>query len=183
MKTAVFGGKFDPPHLSHQLTIFLLLEKFKMDEVWIIPSGGHPFGNVMSPFEKRFEMCKLMIKPWETENRVFVRDDEDKIKEKPIYTVNLLNYLKEHYPEREFHLAIGEDNYNLKDKWKDFDLIERDFSPIVIGRGTDFSNYFPLPAVSSSFIREKIVSGEDVSYLLPPDVMEFVKKECLYLKK
>lgn len=183
MKTAVFGGKFDPPHLSHQLTIFLLLEKFKMDEVWIVPSAGHPFGNIMSPFEKRLQMCEIMIKPWKESNRVVVRTDEQKIEEKPVYTVNLLQYFKKKYPEREFHLAIGEDNFRLKERWKSFDIIEKEFSPLIVGRGDNFSTYFPLPNISSSYIRDKIISGDDISHLLPLDIMEFIKKECLYIKK
>jgi nicotinic acid mononucleotide adenylyltransferase len=32
---AVFGGKFDPPHLAHRMKIDLALEKYKMDEVQV----------------------------------------------------------------------------------------------------------------------------------------------------
>lgn len=177
---AIFGGKFDPPHLGHQLIIFLLIEKYKMNHVWITPSFKHPFGYKSSSFEDRVTMCKLLAAPWNESKKVSVLTTEKEIGTDPVYTVDLLELLKKKHPKKNLHLVIGEDNWNLRDKWKAFERIEKIAKPIIIGRGTDFSSFFPMPDISSSLIRKMLENNEKVDHLLPDGMFDFIREKGLF---
>jgi len=179
INTAVFGGKFDPPHLGHQLSVFLALEKYRFDEVWIIPSFSHPFGYHPYDFDSRLEMCRIMAEPFK--DRVKVSDIERKIGLEVVYTVDLIEYLKDNFPENDFSLVIGSDNWNVRGKWKDFDKLEKICrSIVVIGRGEGGQGSFSLPDISSTMIREMIKNSRDPENLLPAGIYEYIKKHNLY---
>lgn len=179
VNTAIFGGKFDPPHLGHQLSVFLALEKYKFEEVWLIPSFSHPFGYHPSDFDSRIEMCRIMAKPFG--QRVKVLGVEKEIGLETVYTVNLVEYLKERFPENDFSLIIGSDNWDVRTKWKDFDKIEEMCRKVVvIGRGKSKDNAFSLPDISSSHIKEMIKNGENPENMLPDGIYEYIKGHGLY---
>ncbi len=172
-KTALFGGKFDPPHLGHQLTIFLALEKYLMDEVWVVPSFSHPFGHESNDYDKRCEMCEIMIRPWKN-GKVKVSKTEKEIGTEKVYTIDLIKYILQKEPSLDLHLFIGEDNWKCRDKWKNFEEIEKLAKIVVIGRGENGSSGFSLPDISSTMIREMIKNGMDPTPLLPHGVMEYL---------
>ena len=179
INTAVFGGKFDPPHLGHQLSIFLALEKYGFDEVWIIPSFSHPFGFHPSDFDKRLEMCRIMAGPFG--NRVKVLDTEKNLGLEVVYTVDLIKYLKENFPENDFSLLIGSDNWDVRQKWKDFDKIEEMCREIiVIGRGENEEGSFYLPDISSTMIKSLIKEEKNPEIRLPAGIAEYIKQNSLY---
>lgn len=179
INTAIFGGKFDPPHLGHQLTVFLALEKYKFDEVWIIPSFSHPFGFHPGDFDTRLEMCRIMAKPFGKKTKVL--DTERNLGLDIVYTVNLLEYLKKQFPGNDFSLIIGSDNWNVRQKWKDFNKIEDMCREIVvIGRGENGKNSFYLPDISSTIIKEMIKNGENPENLLPSEIYGYIKEHKLY---
>jgi cytidyltransferase-related domain len=176
---AIFGGKFDPPHLGHQLSIFLALEKYGFNEVWIIPSFFHPFGFHPSDFDKRLEMCRIMARPFG--NRAKVLDTEKNLGLEVVYTVDLIKYLKENFSGNDFSLLIGSDNWDVRQKWKDFDKIEEMCSKIiVIGRGENEEGSFYLPDISSTMIKSMIQEGKNPEILLPAGIAEYIKQNSLY---
>lgn len=178
--TAVFGGKFDPPHLGHQLSIFLALEKYGFQEVWVIPSFSHPFGFHPGDFDTRLEMCRIMARPFG--NRAKVLDIERNLGLETVYTVDLIKYLKENFQGNDFSLLIGSDNWNVRDKWKDFDKIEEMCREIVvIGRGKNEGSSFYLPDISSTMIKTIIKEGKNPENLLPSGIAEYIGKNKLYL--
>lgn len=179
-RVALFGGKFDPPHLGHQLTIFLCLEKFAMDEVWVLPSAAHAFGYEMSPFALRLRMCRLLAAPWKRSGRVRVLADEEKMTERPVYTIDLVRHLTTAYGPRDYHLIIGEDNWKARADWKEFDELSRMATPLVIGRGGDSKSRIALPDISSTAIRTAIATGTPWEHLVPAGVPEFVHDHGLY---
>ena len=179
INTAIFGGKFDPPHLGHQLSIFLALEKYCFDEVWVIPSFSHPFGFHPSDFEKRLEMCRIMARPFG--KRAKVLDTEKKIGLETVYTVDLIRHLKENVPQNDFSLVIGSDNWDVRQKWKDFDKIEEMCREIVvIGRGDGAEQGFSLPDISSTMIKKMIKENHDPDIFLPAGILEYIRKNKLY---
>ncbi len=173
---ALFGGKFDPPHLGHQLLIFLLLHKLGMHQVWLIPSVAHPFGYPMSPFALRLKMCRMLALPWRGRHKVSILDDERHMPQRPVFTIDLVRRLRERYGERDYRLVIGEDNWNARAEWKDFDELSRLAPPLVIGRGDNSAFPLALPDISSTAIREAIASGAPWEHLVPTGVNEFILK-------
>ena len=82
-----------------------------------------------------------------------------------------------------FHLFIGEDNWKVKNKWKNFSKIEELCDEvIVIGRGK--SDYdLSLPDISSTEIRDMIKNGKDPSKFLPKGISELIKERKIYSSK
>lgn len=39
MKTLIYGGAFDPPHLAHEYIVRTLAERYKPERLLIVPSG------------------------------------------------------------------------------------------------------------------------------------------------
>ena len=177
---AIFGGKFDPPHLGHQLSIFLALEKYGFGEVWIIPSFSHPFGFHPGDFDSRLEMCRIMAEPFGQKAKVL--DIERNLGLETVYTVNLIEHLIKNFPENDFSLLIGSDNWKVRDKWKDFGRIEEMCRKIVvIGRGGNGDESFNLPDISSTMIKNLIKEGKDPEIFLPAGIAEYIGKNKLYL--
>lgn len=180
---AIFGGKFDPPHIGHQLTVFLALEKFSMDKVWVIPTYSHPFGFKSSSYDLRFRMAEDMVHPWKNTGRVKVLGIEKEMGTEIVHTVDVIALLKKQHPYYNFHLFIGEDNWKQKGNWKDFSKIQELCKNIlVIGRGKGNYDLF-LPDISSTEIREMIKEGKDPSNLLPKGIWQLIKERKIYFSK
>ena len=95
--------------------------------------------------------------------------------------------LKEKYPDIDFTLIIGADNWKLFNKWKDSDKIINSFEIIIYprkGYEIDVDNLpenikvsdAPIIEVSSTFIRESIKMGKDMRFFLPQGVYNELHK-------
>ncbi|MCA9583651.1 MAG: nicotinate (nicotinamide) nucleotide adenylyltransferase, partial [Myxococcales bacterium] len=59
-RIAVFGGSFDPPHVSHALVASYVLGGGEVDELYIVPTWRHALDkSFKAPFEHRLRMCEL----------------------------------------------------------------------------------------------------------------------------
>ena len=101
---------------------------------------------------------------------------------KPSYTWNTLEALKQDYPDREFVLMIGGDNWDLFDKWYRADDIRKNFQIIVYPRrgfkgGIDG---LELIDISSTDIRQRIKAGKSIKHMVPKAVAEYITKHELY---
>jgi nicotinate-nucleotide adenylyltransferase len=56
--TALFGGRFDPPHLGHEEALRGLFEVPGVARVWVIPSGNPPHKVALAPDLARLEMAR-----------------------------------------------------------------------------------------------------------------------------
>src|SRR5262245_28752059 len=59
MRTAIFGGTFDPVHSAHLLMARRAAEQFSLDQVLFIPAGNPPHKEADTPYEHRFRMVEL----------------------------------------------------------------------------------------------------------------------------
>ncbi|MDO8462227.1 MAG: nicotinate-nicotinamide nucleotide adenylyltransferase [Deltaproteobacteria bacterium] len=176
MKIALFGGAFNPPHQGHlQIVSHLLKEGY--DQVWIIPCWQHPLGKGSISFWHRFHLCRLAFKGMGP--KVRVRDVERRLHLSRSWTVNTVSYLRKKYPNRKFTLVVGQDNFEQRKKWKNFDKIEQLVSVVSIPRGV---SSFVLD-VSSSQIRERMGSGQQVKDLLQENVLHYLLRKGLYVSK
>ncbi|WP_071145569.1 nicotinate (nicotinamide) nucleotide adenylyltransferase [Bacteroides ihuae] len=189
LKTGIFSGSFNPIHIGHLALANYLCEFAELDEIWFMVSPHNPLkeeGNLLAD-HKRLELVELAIEGYP---RFHASDFEFQLP-RPSYTVHTLEKLKESYPEREFHLIIGSDNWSLFSLWKDSEQIITG-TPILIYPRPGFSIdekqlpegvslvSAPLLDVSSTFIREAISTGKDIRYFLPPAVYKMIVSEGLY---
>jgi len=189
LKTGIFSGSFNPIHIGHLALANYLCEFAELDEIWFMVSPHNPLkeeSNLLAD-HKRLELVELAIEGYP---RFHASDFEFQLP-RPSYTVHTLEKLKESYPEREFHLIIGSDNWSLFSLWKDSEQIITG-TPILIYPRPGFSIdekqlpegvslvSAPLLDVSSTFIREAISTGKDIRYFLPPAVYKMIVSEGLY---
>ena len=110
---------------------------------------------------------------------------------KPSYTINTLRELARKFPDTDFCLIIGADNWNIFTKWKCYDEIIRDFGVVVYPRpgfasdqGEKLKNVrfsdAPMFDISSTFIRNLIKNGGDPAFFVPESVRDYILNNNLY---
>jgi len=176
---AIFGGSFNPPHRYHLAIGLHVLEHHDIDEVWYMPVQRHALGKQSVPFADRMAMVSALIAPHRP--RLSVMDFENR-HDGPSYTIDTLKALQETYPDHAFSLILGTDIREETERWKDFDIIERDYPIIWIGReghkeeGCDVV----MPDISSTLIRDNIAKGIATDDYLTPEVLEEISLRNLY---
>lgn len=179
-RIALFGGKFDPPHMAHRQIISLLFEKQQVDEVWVLLATAHPFGYQPTELTHRLNMVELMVNPLRRSKEIRILNEGDVVAKRPHYTVDILETLHQKHPENHYILAIGEDNWKDRDKWHNFEKIEKLAQVVVFGRGEKSDIPFSLPDISSTEIKELVASGGDVHSVLPEGVFDYIEQHGLY---
>ena len=192
-KVGIFGGAFDPPHIGHTELAAQARKELKLSELLIIPTAQPPLkGKCAAAFADRFEMAKLAFGSIEG---CAVSDIEKKIGGKS-FTINTLRALREIYPSKtDFYLIIGGDQLFTIEKWFRFEAILKECHVCAVTRDginyADMQEYanelgrvkvlnLGIPAVSSSEVREKLAKGEDISGLVPDDVIAYINDRGLY---
>lgn len=189
MKIGLFFGSFNPIHIGHMIIANYMANYTYLDRVWIVVSPHNPLKDksVLINTYDRLEMCKLAFTD---DTKISVSDIELHLPQ-PSYTIDTLTYLKEKYPEHEFSLIMGADNLSSLKKWKNYELILRDYKILVYPRPketlTDLSEHpnvqiteTPVMEISSTFIRNGIKNGNSVQYFLPTTVLDFIESKSLY---
>jgi len=59
MRTAIFGGTFDPIHSAHLVVAHEAAEAFALDSVLFIPAANPPHKEAGAPYEDRYRMVEL----------------------------------------------------------------------------------------------------------------------------
>jgi len=178
--TGIFGGSFNPIHNGHISLARQLREKAGLDEVWLMVSPQNPLKAQSDLLDDqiRMEMARLAV---EGETGIMASDYEMNLS-KPSYTWNTLEALKKDYPDREFVLMIGGDNWTLFDKWYRADDIRKNYQIIVYPRrGCEGGiEGLDLIDISSTEIRERIKAGKSIDQLVPKAVADYIAKHKLY---
>ena len=181
IRTGIFGGSFNPIHKGHISLARQLRQKAELDEVWLMVSPQNPLkaSADLLDDEIRMQMARLAV---EGEEGIIASDYEMHLP-KPSYTWNTLQALNKDYPDREFVLMIGGDNWQLFDKWYHADDIRKNYQIIVYPRrgfegGIDGLD---LIDISSTEIRERIKAGKGIRRLVPKAVAEYITINKLYV--
>ena len=184
----IFGGSFNPVHNGHIMLAQYLAQHTRLDEVWLTLSPQNPLKASKSLLDDnhRLEMLRLATEGVES---VSVCDIELTM-HRPSYTINTLDELSRRYPDYRFMLVIGGDNWNIIDRWKDYQRIIDEYGVVVYPRpgyelsSTNNSNVVvvdaPLADISSTEIREAFANGKEARHLIPQKVAEYIIKHDLY---
>jgi nicotinate-nucleotide adenylyltransferase len=179
LRIALLGGSFNPPHVGHLMNATYVLATREVDRVWLMPVYQHPFAKRLAPFEDRLRMCALAV----THLGDAVQGSDVEREVPGGRTVDTLEHLMARHPEHRFALIVGTDILPETSKWKAFDRVEQLAEVIVVARAgypSPRASGPPLPEVSSTLIRERLSRGEDVSALVPREVLRYVAERGLY---
>lgn len=191
MRIGIYGGSFNPVHIGHTSLAQAICEQKLVDEVWLVVSPLNPFkrnrSDELLDDHIRLEMAKIATRDISC---IKVSDIEFDMP-KPSYTYDTLKALKQKYPQHEFSLIIGADNWIAFGKWYKSDEIMANYNIIVYRRPGCEIDLSSVPKnvtvastelydVSSTQIREGIKNGSDVSMYLNPEVLNYIKTNGLY---
>src|SRR5690606_10505704 len=98
------------------------------------------------------------------------------------------------YPDHEFVLIMGSDNLRSLHKWKNYEILLRDYRIYVYNRPAYEPGEFaarpniqcfdaPLMQISASYIRNCLTHGKSVQYLVPEAVFEYLETANIYKNK
>lgn len=189
MKTGLFFGSFNPIHTGHLIIASYMAGFTGLKEVWLVVSPHNPLKNKnsLSNMYDRLEMAKLAT---ENADQIKVSDIEFSLPQ-PSYTIDTLAHLQEKYPGKEFALIMGADNLASFEKWKNYEVILKNYELYVYPRpGADISQWAGHPSIkitetpqmdiSSTFIRKAIAERKNVQYFVPDKVLSFIESKNMY---
>lgn len=189
MKTGLFFGSYNPIHTGHLIIANYMANHTELDEVWLVVSPHNPLKDKsgLGNMYDRLEMARLATE--NTEN-IKVSDLEFALPQ-PSYTIDSLTYLHEKYPEKEFVLIMGADNLVSLKKWKNYEVLLKNYQIYVYPRpGADVKEWenhasitftnTPLMEISSTFIRKAIKENKSVQFFLPDAVINFIDGKGMY---
>ena len=188
-KIGLFFGSFNPVHVGHLIIANFMVTQTDLDQVWMVVSPHNPL-KPKSSLAKDHDRLHLVHLAIGDNPKLKASDIEFKLPQ-PSYTIDSLTYLKEKYPDKAFALIMGGDNLASFHKWKNYELILRDYAIYVYQRpGHNLDtwenhpkiNFFeaPLMQISASYIRKCLQEGHSVQYLVPESVFNYLEQSRLY---
>lgn len=190
MRIGIYSGSFDPIHTGHAMVANYVAQWGGVDEVWLLVSPLNPLKIEHRPADDHHRMTMARLVAEECVG-VQASDFEFQLP-LPSYTYVTLTKLRERYPEHEFVLIIGSDNWVNFGRWRDAHKIIREFGLLVYPRpgyelpetppdGVEVLESAPSSFISSTFVRDAIKSGANVNFFVPLNVSRYIREQRLYL--
>lgn len=199
MRIGIFGGTFDPPHTGHLILASEALYQLHLDVVlWVVaPQPPHKLEQEVSPVAQRLELVQAAIR---SEPRFRIsRIELDR--PGPHFSVDTVEVLKQQFPDSELYFLIGGDSLRDLPEWHEpdelVDLVDgigvmhremndtnlKDLEKMFPGiKKKTFFIRTPLIEISSSDLRSRLETGQNVHYYLPDPVLTIIRKKKYYLK-
>ena len=176
IRTGIFGGSFNPIHNGHISLARQLKEREGLDEVWLMVSPQNPLkqSSDLLDDEARLEMARKALEGVEG----IIASDYEMHLPKPSYTWNTLQALSRDYPEREFVLMIGGDNWDHFDRWYRSEDIKANYEIVVYTRTPGDAGFIDI---SSTDIRQLIRQHRSIRKLVPSVVADIIKERGYYV--
>ncbi|MGQ0738000.1 MAG: nicotinate (nicotinamide) nucleotide adenylyltransferase [Bacteroidota bacterium] len=190
MKIGLYFGSFNPVHIGHLIIANHILNETGIEKIWLVVSPQNPFKQENSLLNE-YHRLHLVRLATEDDSRIKASDIEFGLP-KPSYTINTLTYLAEKYPEHEFCIIMGSDSFQNLHKWKNHEIIAKNYPVYVyirpgflVENDPGLQSHIleaPLLQLSATQIRKFIKEGKSVRYMLPDKVLEEIEKGGYYKK-
>ena len=189
-RIGIFGGSFNPIHNGHIALAQAVLRQCALDEIWLMVSPQNPLKRNSADLLDDYLRLEMAQKALEGVEGVKACDYEFRLP-RPSYTFDTMEALSADYPQHQFTLLIGGDNWERFPQWYRHDeLLQR--YPIVIYPREDSPIdeaslppnvrlvHTPLINISSTDIRRRIREGRSIARLVPRAVADIILQEGLY---
>ncbi len=202
MRTAFFGGTFDPVHKGHIAIAQAVLDRDMADRILFVPAPNppHKTEQYISPFRHRYAMLSMAI---EKHDR-FELSDMERLRAGKSYTIDSLEALSADPARGEILLLIGADSLCQLHTWKRPHDLVKSFRIVTYPRSCEapeparLSSFWsmeeiermlasvipdaPRFPVSSTEIREMLKKGDlkSASAFVTDRIMEYITGNHLY---
>ena len=182
MRLGVYVGSFDPVHKGHIKVINYLLENDYVDKVLVIATQDYWHKKNITDLSDRLNMLKKYAN-----DNIIIDTDCNNYQ----FTYEILNELKNRYPQTELKLIIGSDHLASFHKWQHLDELLK-YPILVLPRGDFEANNISSPFVlvrdftylniSSSFIRQEISKKhfKNLKEYLDQPIIDYILDHNLY---
>lgn len=183
-RTGILGGSFNPIHTGHIALARHIIREASLDEIWFVVSPLNPFKKAATDLLDDDLRLALTRKALDGEPRLKASDYEFHLP-RPSYMWNTLSHLGTDYPDREFVLIIGADNWLAFDRWAEpryildhHEIAVYPRSGFPVDEATLPPNVHlvdtPLYPLSSTDIRQRVREGKPIDTLVPPRIRDLV---------
>jgi nicotinate-nucleotide adenylyltransferase len=193
-RIGILGGTFDPVHLTHLHMAEVAREECHLDEVWFLPAQlpPHKENKQISVAAHRLEMLNLAVSSVPYFKVCLVEFE----REGTSYTIDTMEELVRLHQNDEFFFIIGADMVEYLPKWYKLEELVELVSFIGIGRpgwALCLDNSIDAlvepklikvdmltSSLSSTYIRQRIVSGKSIRFLVPEAVYKYIEENNIY---
>lgn len=194
-RVGLFGGTFDPVHLGHAQMISAALVE-GIDKLIVMPCQISPHKTDLTECAEpvsaihRHKMLQLALP---ADERIELSSYEINQKDTS-YTWKTLDYLRVCFPGDAICLILGEDQFNVLDKWAKFEQWGETVEFLIFNRKNKNKPKPPsgkklridwatqnIADISATQIRSDLAEGKDVSHVLNERVKNYIQQHQLYL--
>lgn len=190
MKIGILGGSFNPIHTGHAILANYITQHTDIEQLWLMVSPQNPLkDNLAQSYDvHRLAMAELVARKCDN----VITSGFEFTLPRPSYTIETLRALKEKFPQHEFVLIIGADNWNVFNRWKNHDEILKSHKIMIYPRqgfdidipvelaGSVTKLSSPIIELSSTYIREQLKNNMNMNFYLPQDVYKYILEHKLY---
>jgi nicotinate-nucleotide adenylyltransferase len=190
MKVGLYFGSFNPIHIGHLIIANHVLNETPVQEIWFVVSPHNPFKETSSLLNEnhRLHLVRLAIEA----QPKFRSSNIEFTLPRPSYTSDTMIHLSEKYPQHEFSIIMGGDSFQNIQKWKNSELLLRDYDLFIYQRpefpiDTTLSSRLtildaPLLEISSTLIRTLVREKKSIQFLVTDEVRNDILANGYYAK-
>ncbi len=196
----LFGGTFDPVHIGHTTVVQHAARGLRADEVVFIPARRSPHKSdaPLAPADHRVSMLKLAIEEYPS----FSVSRCELDRPEPSYTYDTVMEFRASHPGARLVWLVGTDMLASLPRWyrirelldlcaisvrsrggvdsPDFGSVAPSLGPEAARRLQKAAIVTPLIPVSSTEVRSRLAAGQDVTGMLHPAVIQYIRDHGLY---
>ncbi len=206
MRIGLFGGTFDPVHYGHLRSALELAEHYSLDTLYLVPNHRPQHRDTpQATTEQRIHMLELAVKDVPR----LVVDVREAKRDSSTYTIDTLLEVKAEQPDATILFFMGFDAFAAFDQWHRWEEILKQANLVVIDRPdaelSDFAHdliarqtaqagseitagsvgvierrQVTQLAISATDVRRRVTASQNVRFLLPDSVREYILNQRLY---
>lgn len=190
MRPVILGGTFNPIHNGH-ITLAREVLKMGYDTILFTPAllPVHKKSPVETTTPQRIEMVKLAIQD-QTNMEISLCEIE---RGGASYSIDTVREINKTYNISRCGLVVGDDQAAIFDSWREPYALAAEAEILVAHRTSKKELNLPFPhryinntivKISSTQLREEFSdNNQSETDLIPPKVMEYIRRHGLYRKK
>ncbi len=205
-RIGLFGGTFDPVHYGHLRPAIEIAEHFRLDALHLLPNHRPVHrGQPRASTDDRIAMLELALAGIDT----LAIDTREAFRDRPSWSVDTLTEWREEHPEACLIFFMGVDAFARFDTWGGWErILELANLGIMDRPGASLSSFaeqliatqrsacgeriedhstgviqrFEVTqlSISATEIRRCVSEDQDIRFLLPDQVTEYIVKHGLY---